>query len=618
MKVSPAPFRVAACLVALALLIAPAAARSQSAPASLAVLVDEVTSLFPTIEADVIEVRGDVLTLSVGRRDGVRPGVELILYRQGRELRHPRTGEVLGRTEADLGRVVVGEVFEAYSTGTPVGADDVRPGDRARVSAGKLRLTVVPLVDGVRANLAEAAVQELLEALGRTDRFQVGLGDAVAVALAAQGVMPRQALDGTGLASIAERYHLENVLLVHLSRVQNRPYMDIGLFTFPAGARLLSTALFVPASVRPAPRRGFSASGQSRETPAPRSRSLLARLLGGDIEAGAYSSAEGSIPLVEVARFPHLVLSMDAAVSPRDGVPRLALTDGVRTYLYRLVDQKLEPEWTYRGGTTGHVFLVQLADLDGDGVLDVVVNRYHPNPQIGLTSVVLTTRDGKPSVMVPETETILFAVDATGEGIKRVLWGQPFAQEGFFKRGHVDRFALRNGALAREGLASVPRAFRAIGATTSNIAGKGTRSLVFIDEHSRLRIGPLDGGDDTWRSTTPVGGHPFKLEVITQIEASGRSFLYPIEPTPVSVDLDGDGIEEIVVPQNQVPGRLGVVYRSPAGYRFQSVSSGFEGSVLALGSLPGESAATLILAVARFTGSFSLSGETQLIMTTSE
>ena len=98
--------------------------------------------------------------------------------------------------------------------------------------------------------------------------------------------------------------------------------------------------------------------------------------------------------------------------------------------------------------------------------------------------------------------------------------------------------------------------------------------------------------------------------------AGGRSYIYTSEPQPLAVDLDGDGIDEIVVPQNQLPGRLAVVYKGPAGYRFQTVNSGFEGTVTALGAIPGESAPTLVIAVVRYQNWFNTVGETQIIMTT--
>src|SRR5437870_5437810 len=181
--------RHAARVISLAVLIAVGGTGTSGAqmasPPSLGVLVDQVLALFPKVDGEVIEIQGSTITLSLGSRDGLIPGVELALYRQGRELRHPRTGENLGRTEQAVGRVVIQQVFESYSTGTPGQGSEVQPGDRARVSAGKIKLSLVPIVEGgVREGLVEAAVHEVIEALSRTGRFQIALGDAISVWIA--------------------------------------------------------------------------------------------------------------------------------------------------------------------------------------------------------------------------------------------------------------------------------------------------------------------------------------------------------------------------------------------------------------------------------------------------
>jgi len=106
--------------------------------------------------------------------------------------------------------------------------------------------------------------------------------------------------------------------------------------------------------------------------------------------------------------------------------------------------------------------------------------------------------------------------------------------------------------------------------------------------------------------------------VDTQVERGGRTYIYYTEPNPVAIDLDGDGIEEIVVVQNQVPGRMAVIFKGPAGYRFQSVNSGFEGTITGLGAIPGEPTPSLVVAVTRFYGLLSNAGETQIIMTIPE
>jgi hypothetical protein len=87
---------------------------------------------------------------------------------------------------------------------------------------------------------------------------------------------------------------------------------------------------------------------------------------------------------------------------------------------------------------------------------------------------------------------------------------------------------------------------------------------------------------------------------------------------PLAVDLDGDGIDEVVVPQNQLDGHLAIMFRGPAGYRMQTINSGFEGTITALGAIPGENPPTLIAAVVRFNNFFRSAGETQIIMTTGE
>jgi len=304
-------------------------------------------------------------------------------------------------------------------------------------------------------------------------------------------------------------------------------------------------------------------------------------------------------------------------VAPADKVARMVITDGQKVYLYRIVERVLEAEWTWAADAAAGIFGVQLADLDGDGVLEVVVNRYHPNPGILLKSTILTTRNGKPAVVVADEAHILLAMDVDGDGVKKSLWGQDFVQAGFFKKGQVDRLVARNTALASDGRVQVPAEFRATGATMSNIAGKDAiRSLAYIDEHNRLRVSM--GNQELWRSSSPVGGGVVKLVVDTQIERGGRSYVYLAEPNPVAIDLDGDGIDEIVVVQNQVPGRMAVVYKGPAGFRFQSVNSGFEGTITGMGAIPGDPVPSLVVAVTRFYGMLSNAGDTQIIMTIPE
>jgi hypothetical protein len=593
---------------------------SEHPSASLQAIVDQVAALFPRVSGDVIEVQGQTVTLSIGKRDGIQPGLELTLFRQGRELRHPKTGEVLGRTETAVGRVRVAQVFEAYSTGAAMAGAQPEPGDVARISAGKQRITVVPMVSGVRETVVEAALNEIVDGLNRTGRFQVGMGDRVGVWAAERGITPDQVLEGRGLAEAAERFRLEHVLALHFSMVQRRPFVEARFLSLPNTTALVTSSAFVPPSVRTAQGQRFS-SGGDRNPAQPKQRSLLARILGGELEAGSYSSGENSIPLKEIGKFGFPVTSMDVAVAPKDQVARVVLTDGERIWLYRIVERVMEPEWTFDNRFTrpGRIMTVQLADLDGDGVLEVVAVRYHPDPQILLTSFILATRDGKAAEIYRDSSQFLYAMDVDGGGVKKALWAQDYSPETFFKKGHAVRVALKDDKLVPDGIARVPATFRATGATLANLAGKagGPRSLVFIDEYNRLRVA-IDA-EEAFRSSSPVGGGGYlKIELLRHKERGGRAEFFHFEPMPLAVDLDGDGVDEIVVPQNQLDGRLAIMFRGPAGYRLQTINSGFEGTITGFGAIPGDNPPTLIAAVVRFNNFFRTQGETQIIMTTGE
>jgi hypothetical protein len=447
------------------------------------------------------------------------------------------------------------------------------------------------------------------------------MGDRVGVWATEQGIKPEQLLEGRGLVEAAERFKLEHVLALHFSLVQKRPFVEARFLSLPSTNALMTSTAFVPPSVRTAPGQRFS-SGGDRNPAQPRQRSLLARILGGELEAGSYSTGEHSIPLREIGKFGFAVVAMDVAVAPKDQVPRVVLTDGDRIWLYRVVERAMEPEWTYDNRFTrpGRIMSVQLADLDGDGVLEVVANRYHADPQILLTSFVIGVRGGKPVEIYSDSSQFLYAFDAEGGGLKKALWGQSFSADTFFRKGHAVRYALKGDKLVDEGPVRVPASFRATGATMARIAGKGqpARSLVFIDEQNRLRVSVES--EESFRSSTPVGGGAYlKVELIkARTERGGRSEFYNFEPMPLAVDLDGDGVEEVIVAQNQLDGHLAILFRGPAGYRMQTINSGFEGVITGLGAIHGENPPTLIAAVVRFNNYFRTVGETQIIITTGE
>ncbi|MGH2392460.1 MAG: hypothetical protein ACRDGH_03055, partial [Candidatus Limnocylindria bacterium] len=151
----------------------------------------------------------------------------------------------------------------------------------------------------------------------------------------------------------------------------------------------------------------------------------------------------------------------------------------------------------------------------------------------------------------------------------------------------------------------------------SNIAG-AERVLAFVDEQSRLVVANTVG-QEVWRSQSAVGGGFTWGQTRISMLNMQVDKVFKMEPNPLAVDLDGDGVQEIVVPMNQEErGRIAVVYRGPAGFRMQVVDSGFEGLVSGVGAIPGDSSPTLVAAVLRRKGLLKTGGDTQIIITVPE
>lgn len=130
---------------------------------------------FPPVEGLVVAVDGDRVLLDFKEREKIFPGMELRIVRRGEAFRHPLTGVVLGRYEELLGSAQLVEVREPFSPARLIprpAAPPVRVEDLARMTRGRIRVAVAPILDLTESRLDSKRVSYLLTAgLERTGRF---------------------------------------------------------------------------------------------------------------------------------------------------------------------------------------------------------------------------------------------------------------------------------------------------------------------------------------------------------------------------------------------------------------------------------------------------------------
>ena len=96
------------------LIVAKEATSKYTSLSSIEKLVENVAIMIyndlPLVEGNIIQVEGDTFYIDIGSEQGVRKGAKCIIFREGKEIIHPVTHEVLGRKVTKLGEGIINQV----------------------------------------------------------------------------------------------------------------------------------------------------------------------------------------------------------------------------------------------------------------------------------------------------------------------------------------------------------------------------------------------------------------------------------------------------------------------------------------------------------------------------
>jgi hypothetical protein len=112
-------------------------------------IAERIAAAFPKVAGQVIGLEKERVLVDLGAKDAVIPGLELQVYREGQEFKHPYTGQILGKLDRDVGRVRILEVQPNFSVAEVIQHTEgtmVQQGDKVRVTSARVILAL-PNVD---------------------------------------------------------------------------------------------------------------------------------------------------------------------------------------------------------------------------------------------------------------------------------------------------------------------------------------------------------------------------------------------------------------------------------------------------------------------------------------
>jgi hypothetical protein len=96
---------------------------AQSVKNAIENLSNKIVEDLPLVEGYIIRIDGREVILDIGRLGGLKRGMKCIIYKEGAEIKHPITGEVLGKETKILGEVLVKDAFDKYSVANTLDTD---------------------------------------------------------------------------------------------------------------------------------------------------------------------------------------------------------------------------------------------------------------------------------------------------------------------------------------------------------------------------------------------------------------------------------------------------------------------------------------------------------------
>jgi hypothetical protein len=541
-----------------ALIVGLASAQAQVAEHSTAAsrVAEKLVQAFPKVRGLIVSVdqQGKVV-VDLTAKDGIYPGLEMEVFREGEPFKHPVSGEVMGRMEKTVASLRVVDVQDRFSVGQLLEQEgSVKAGDGVRVTGARILLGLAKVESPPAAeSAARTLARELELALQKTGRFEVFDNRMMRSTLIKAGVKEDVPLtDPAALRVLREGLRLSALALPSLG--EGGRVLDVQLRSVRTAHPLTVVSV-----------EGFTAVAETPSEPAPAPAKQAARTpapgpapawIGPDdpkrLNSGFLVAPSAAMPGSGLILGPDFDATMRAVAVgdlTGDGQPAVAVADGSRIQIFTVEKGRtFRHLWT--GERSGNNILgLDIADVNGNGRAELFVTNYYGRR---LNSYVL---EWQGSEMVPVWRDVPLYFRILAPQGKPVLYAQSNSGDKPFA-GPVSRLEWRAGKYHVADALNLPRDVFVYGMTVGDMFNRGGQQVARIDESNRLVI--YEGGQRRYRSSHRFGGTELYLDfepanysasVAAKMDQEQRQRVY-VEGRLQVADVDGDGKNELVLFEN--------------------------------------------------------------------
>jgi len=543
-------------LMMVALIVGLASAQAQAADSSLAAsrVAEKLVQAFPKVRGLIVSVEQQgKLVLDLTAKDGIYPGLEMEVFREGEPFKHPVTGDLMGRMEKTVASLKIVDVRDRFSVGQLLEQEgSVKAGDGVRVTGARILLGLAKVESPPAAEMAARTLARELElALQKTGRFEVFDNRMMRSTVVKAGLKEDVPLtDPAALRVLREGLRLSALALPSLGEggrvldVQLRSVRTAHPLTVVSVEGVTAVAETPP---EPAP------STQVARTPAP---SPTPAWIGPDdpkrLNTGFLVAPSAAMPgsgLILGPDFDGTMRAVAVGDLTGDGQPKVAVADGERIQIFAVEKGRVFRHlWTSeRSGN--NILGLDAADVNGNGRAELFVTNYYGGR---LNSYVL---EWQGSGMVPVWQEVPLYFRVLAPQGKPVLYVQSNSGDKPFA-GPISRLEWRAGKYHVADALNLPREVFLYGMTVGDIFSRGGQQVARIDEDNRLVI--YEGTQRRYRSSNRFGGTEIYLDfepakysasVAVKMDQEQRRRVY-FEGRLQVADVDGDGKNELVLFQN--------------------------------------------------------------------